>query len=268
MAEQLVASGIIRYASLITPSAPRDIEKRAYNATILIHEDDPKIQEIKTAIKACVDNSEVDIKALSKKDTFYVPLVKCSEDDPVFSKYYSLKVKTNEFNKKGEPMTPPSVHWVQETPKPVYEKVTDPAFDSDLTGRIGHFIFTLASYKFSGKGGVGGYLQRVAVSRTQYGEIPVDQLRTSAGAEEAFAGLLGEAAPRGTSTETEGFSEVVAPPRTVPAVPKPPTGLPVHQMTAKAECGYQDYRSAGWSDEQLISNGLMLPPGGVTPSFV
>lgn len=268
MADQILVSGIIRYASLIVPSAPRDIEKRAYNATVLIHEDDPKIQTIKAAIKSCVDNSEAEIKALSKKDNFYIPLVKCNEDDPILSKYYSLKLKTNEFNKKGELMTPPSVHWVQEKPKPVYDKVTDPAFDSDLTGRIGYFMFTLASYKFSGKGGVGGYLQRVAVSRTNYGDIPVELLRSSAGAEEAFSGLLGEAAPRGVDAETEGFSEAIPATRTVPAAPKPPTGLPVHQMTSAAECSYQEYRNVGWSDEQLILNGLMLPPNGVTPSFI
>jgi hypothetical protein len=41
-------------------------------------------------------------------------------------------------------------------------------------------------------------------------------------------------------------------------------------MTAAAGIGatYEAYIAAGWTDETLIANGMMLPPGGVPTSFI
>jgi hypothetical protein len=39
-------------------------------------------------------------------------------------------------------------------------------------------------------------------------------------------------------------------------------------MTAKAAGStYESLIAVGWNDELLIQHGMMLPPGGVTPSF-
>jgi hypothetical protein len=39
-------------------------------------------------------------------------------------------------------------------------------------------------------------------------------------------------------------------------------------MTDKANgLTREQYHAAGWSDEQLVQHGIMLPPGGVAPSF-
>ncbi len=40
-----------------------------------------------------------------------------------------------------------------------------------------------------------------------------------------------------------------------------------HVMTTSATSTYEAYKTAGWSDAQLIEKGLMESPGGVTPSF-
>lgn len=50
----------------------------------------------------------------------------------------------------------------------------------------------------------------------------------------------------------------------VPSAPKPS----VYMMTPKANGLTRDaYKAAGWSDEQLIQHGFMLPPGGIELSF-
>jgi hypothetical protein len=36
-------------------------------------------------------------------------------------------------------------------------------------------------------------------------------------------------------------------------------------MTAKAEYTYDQYKTSGWSDQQLIDNGLMEPAGPAAP---
>jgi hypothetical protein len=54
-----------------------------------------------------------------------------------------------------------------------------------------------------------------------------------------------------------------------PATPPPAApSAPKYQMTDKANgLTREQYHAAGWSDEQLVQHGIMLPPGGVAPSF-
>jgi hypothetical protein len=52
------------------------------------------------------------------------------------------------------------------------------------------------------------------------------------------------------------------------ATATPPPAAPKHQMTDKANgLTREQYHATGWSDEQLIQHGMMVPPGGVAPSF-
>jgi hypothetical protein len=69
---------------------------------------------------------------------------------------------------------------------------------------------------------------------------------------------------------------VAAAPSPSPTAPSPqapspaPNAAPVYQMTDKAAGNTRDQlinNGQGWTDELLISQGMMLPPGGVTPSF-
>lgn len=54
-----------------------------------------------------------------------------------------------------------------------------------------------------------------------------------------------------------------------PGTPAPPTPAPPPPagpvMTAAATATYEQYRATGWTDEQLIQNGLMQAPAAATP---
>jgi hypothetical protein len=57
-----------------------------------------------------------------------------------------------------------------------------------------------------------------------------------------------------------------------PVVPGPPAPVtpaaPVRQMTTAANgVSYEEYRKIGWTDQQLIDAGYMLPPGNVPTAF-
>jgi hypothetical protein len=52
------------------------------------------------------------------------------------------------------------------------------------------------------------------------------------------------------------------------APPAAPAPQPQFVMTPAANgMTREQYIAAGWTDEQLIQNGLMQPPGGIVPSF-
>lgn len=99
--------------------------------------------------------------------------------------------------------------------------------------------------------------------------------------------LVGEGDKIATDVDTTsvGFGQAPPPPGARPvtavepafgggATPPPPTGTmpsgvrpsesflappPAHQMTAAAQGTYEAYIGAGWTDAQLVANGLMLP---------
>ena len=57
----------------------------------------------------------------------------------------------------------------------------------------------------------------------------------------------------------------------VPGVPAPMAQVPVadHQMTGSANgATYEQFVAQGFTDEQMIVQGYMLPPGGMMPGFV
>ena len=59
-------------------------------------------------------------------------------------------------------------------------------------------------------------------------------------------------------TPNTGFVQV-PPPAPAPMAPPPAPAAPVRQMTAAANgVTYEAYVAAGWSDAQLVQNGLML----------
>ncbi len=76
-----------------------------------------------------------------------------------------------------------------------------------------------------------------------------------------FAGIGHPTSPAAVPTAP---AAPVAP--SAPAAPAAP-GAAVHQMTAAATTTYEEYIKAGWTDDTLIQNALMLPPGGVPTSF-
>ena len=79
-------------------------------------------------------------------------------------------------------------------------------------------------------------------------------------------------APPPTGAVAPPPTGAVAPPPTG-AVAPPPTGAvapppAIHTMTPDATGSYEQMVAAGWTDETLIQHGMMVPPGGVIPSFM
>ena len=70
-------------------------------------------------------------------------------------------------------------------------------------------------------------------------------------------------------TASQMFADIKSSPVNVPPLPgSPPVVTAKYQMTEKANgSSRDDFKSQGWTDVQLIEQGYMLPPVGVTPSF-
>jgi hypothetical protein len=62
---------------------------------------------------------------------------------------------------------------------------------------------------------------------------------------------------------------VPAPAAMAPVTPPAPAAAPQHVMTAAANgITYEAYRTANWTDEQLIQQGMMLPPTAPANNFL
>jgi hypothetical protein len=145
----------------------------------------------------------------------------------------------------------------KEDDKPaVVDMQHQPVIDASIvcSGSVVWINAGLSGYT-KGTGGVGGWLNGV-MATGEIGEF--GRLDGKPNVDQMFANVDGASA---------------APP-SVPAAPTPPVppsappAAPQYQMTAAANGATRDAMiAAGWTDELLISNGMMLPPGGVVTSF-
>ena len=182
----------------------------------------------------------------------------------------------------------------EERPPQVVDANNNPIMDkSELySGVIGHAFISFYGYQ-GGSKGIGTSIHGVMKMRDgeHMGGGSVDARAGFAGmggAAPAPAANTGGAAPaptqpvmtdKATSTHEAyvkaGWSDeqliaeglmlapaaatTAPPPNTVDAPPKPPVTPPAHTMTALATATYEGYKDAGWTDEQLIKEGLMNP---------
>ena len=89
------------------------------------------------------------------------------------------------------------------------------------------------------------------------GEIPLELLSSKPTASQMF----------GDITAASGVPTPMSP-KPAPPTPVPPSTDSKYEMTEKAG-GFtrEQYIDQGWTDEKLISEGMMLPPNGIKPSF-
>lgn len=75
------------------------------------------------------------------------------------------------------------------------------------------------------------------------------------------ASMPAQAAPAAPAnvTPNHAFVANAAAAPAAPPAPPPAPAAPARQMTAAATATYEQYLAAGWTDAQLIANGLMLP---------
>lgn len=118
----------------------------------------------------------------------------------------------------------------------------------------------------------GVYLNHRAVAFTGYGERIVyeadysnagfGKAPTPAGVMAAPAAGMTAAAPAPAPASAPVPQAAAVPPNPAilqpPAAPAPAPAAPVKQMTAAAQYTYEQYIGAGWTDAQLIQQGLMV----------
>jgi len=230
--------GIARYCHMVNPSSPKNSDKLSYSIVILIAKDDPQCAQITAEVEAAKKNG-FPSGFPAKAQTNWNDCAVAEPENLAVQNYMAFKASTN------ADQTPP--YFVDSGIQPII----DPAMDGKIVGKVVLIDAGVASYN-KGEGGVKAYLNAV-MDTGETGPIDPGLLSSRADAASIFGDYVQGAAPP------------PAPPS--PAAPPPPAPNAVHQMTDKATATYEGYVTAGWSDEQMIIAGVMLPPGGVEPSF-
>lgn len=260
--------GILSFAHLFQPRQPANGGDPKFSGVLLLPPNDPQISTIWQAQETAKLNqwpsgnvpanadfcfSDYDTKFRGKD--YY---------DSRFSGYWALS-----FSAKAEDRPVIVDHNRQQ--------VIDPS--TVFAGQIVYVHVGISAYA-KGTGGVGSWINGVMTTPEicQFGRLDgrpsVDQMFQNVGAPVGAPA----AAPMAAPAAAPAYAPPAAPaaPMAAPAVapayapPAPPAApaAPVRQMTAAANgVTYEAYKAAGWSDEALVSNGLMLPPAGIAPSF-
>lgn len=232
---QMKIKGIARYPKLMKAKDYKNDGNFKYSVDLLIHKSDPVCQEIEKTINEVIAN-EYPKGAPKGFKTCWSDL--SESDNSALKDYMLLKVSTN-IDKKP--------HVVDRN----NQLIVDPSIDGTITGQI---VWIAGGFGCYPQGGIKMYLNGVLLTG-ETGPIPVEALSSKPSVEEMFSDVIQE-----EPTASMGF------PSATP-VPTPPT-FSKYQMTAKANGATRDQLiNIGWSDEQLIEKGMMLPPNGITPSF-
>lgn len=241
---QMKSKGIVRYPHLIKPSAPKDTETYFYSINLLIHKSDPQIAKIQKLMDETIANSYPKGVPANFISCFN-DLAITEPDNLDLKNYICLKVKSKaEFNV-------PNV--VDKNKEPIMSS----NLDNELTGIIVWAAYGLGCWKHAGKNGINAYLNAVLVTEEK-GPIPVESLSSKPSVEAMFEGI----------DDDEPYDAPNAPVSRPVMTPPPPSVPSVYQMTAAAGGHTRDSLIAvGWTDAQLISKGMMLPPDGVKPSW-
>lgn len=242
----MLIKGIARYPHLLNPSSSKNVDKLKYSVNLLIHKLDSKLPQLTKKINEAIANGF----PKGTPDDFYNCLTDLAVTDPTndaLKEYMCLKASSNaEFEKP---------HIVDNDLNPII----DPTFR--ITGKCVWIDGSPGTFN-KGSNGVSFYLNATKVTNEE-GPIPSDSISSKPSIEQIFEGIDDESSPIAPTTPTTP---------TTPAPPAPPVPSPVveekYQMTYKANGMTRDqFIAQGWSDAQLISEGYLSPPNGVTPSF-
>ena len=229
--------GVLTFPTLFHAKCAKGSDVPKYNTGILFPPGDPQIVTVQREVDAAKQNTFPN-GLPAKADLCFGPYdVKIPKDkdyyDPRFSGWHLLTCTAKEEDR-------PAVVDLQ------WNKILDPG--AVFSGAIAHVSLGISGY-VKGTGGVGGWLNGVMLTGDLCDFGRLDNRPT---VEQMFGSM-------DTSAGTPPPAPNAAPP------PAPPA---VHQMLpAAGGCTYEQMITAGWNDEQLIANQMMVPPGGVTPSF-
>jgi hypothetical protein len=243
----ITVKGIISFPTLFTPKVAQGATEAKFNISILLPPNDPQI----AVINQLVEQAKLDAFPSGYTGTdqclnaYDVKFQGKSYYDARFSGWWVFSCSAKADDR-------PSVVDTN------YQPVLNP---SDVySGMIAHVNAGVSGY-VKGRGGIGGWLNGVMITSE---DSDFGRLDGKPSTEQMFAGI-GNPGPANTLPP-----QVAAPPAPM-APPAPPAPVaPVaaqRQMTAAANgTTYEAYVAAGWSDDLLIQNGMMVGPTA-TPSF-
>lgn len=262
---QLV-KGIAQHVHAVNASAARGSDKLKFSINVLVHKSDPQVATIAAGHQAALQNG-FPAGLPAGADICWTDCAVTEPANAALSQYWRLRASTNVEH--GQPQIMDMAQ----------QPILDPALDGKLSGQVVWFGGDFASYT-AGKQGVKCYFNGLMVTGEQ-GTIPTEALSskpdmTAAFAQAAAGGVVPQAAApvpvAGQPAPIPGAPVAAPVPAPVPAPMAPPAApvpQPQHVMTAAAQgATYEAMIAAGWTDETLIQNGMMQPPGGVAPAFM
>lgn len=235
---QVKIKGILSYPHLFTPRAVEAGADPKYSVNVLLHESDPQLATVQQAIEVEKQNGFPNGFPAGGK----VCLVQSAQ----YAGYWEVRTSTSAESK-------PAV--VDKNVQPIL----DPA--AAVPGHLGWVAFNTFPYNKPMSKGVAAGLNGVMILGE---EGPLGRLDNKPSAEELFADIAGPGTgmPSPTPPAAPNFmGGAPAPPAppAPPVAPAPPAAGPSYTMTAKAAGVTREaYHAAGWTDEMLVSNGLLV----------
>jgi len=235
---QFKVKGILSYPHLFTPRSVNPGDDPKFSASILLRKDDPQVQRIQQLIDTEKANGwpngfPGNGKQFMKDGAVQYP------NDPTMHNFMIISANAKADSKP---------HTVDMQMTPVMNQA-DAFAGSVVWAALNSFVYNQPVNK-----GVGCGLNGIMLTGEE-GELGRLDGRPT------VEGMFGDIAGGQTTT-------AAAPPPAATGAATPPPPAAAHQMTAAANgLTREQYHAAGWSDEQLIQNGMMLPPNGVAPSF-
>lgn len=239
--------GIARYVHIMKPGGPKGTDKKYYSIDLLIHKSDPQCAAINAEFEAAKQNTFPSGFPAGGHSSWH-DLRVSEPENTILADYMRLKISQDVT--KGD--RPP---FVDQNVNPFL----DPAADGNATGKIAYVTLYIGGYTV-GSNGVKAYPNGILIT-DEMGPIPVDAISSTPSAEKMFGDIAGGATPTQTTAPTPAPN---APTPPVPPVAPVPAPAPQNIMTAKANgATYDAMIAAGWTDELLIQQGMMIAPSFV-----
>lgn len=243
---QLKVKGIMSYPHLFTPRAVQPGDDPKYGLTVLIRKDDPQLAQVQQALEAEKANGFPQGFPANGK----VFLRDCVETQP----------GNAELANYMEIRTGASAEFKPTVVDANLQPVMDPG--AAVPGEIAWVAFNTFTYNRAVSKGVAAGLNAVMLT----GELgPLGRLDNRPTAQQLFADVAGApaAAPATPQPAAPVQANFMAPAPAAPVAPPPapPAAPVVPQLVMTAAAGgvtLEAYKAAGWTEEQLIANGLAV----------
>lgn len=246
---QFKVKGIISYPNLHQPRSVNPGDEPKFSTAILIHKNDPQIAEIQRIVdtekaNAFPNGFPVKGKCFIKDAAVEHP------DQPQIKDYMVLNANAKADQKPA---------LVDANLQPI----TNPA--DVFAGGVAWFSLNSFPFNKPVNQGIGCGLNGVMVTG-EMGEL--GRLDGRPSVESMFGDMAtGAAVPAPAAAQAAPAAAQAAPAPAPMAPPAAPMAQPQYVMTPAANGVTREaYHAAGWTDAQLVQNGLMQPPAA-SPSF-